>query len=76
MKRTHVVPFIGKVIVHPGALEAWFARVDDRVNKLEFEAQGSNITTHEPVSKKLPSSLVSEASFDRVVVPDSQEGRS
>jgi hypothetical protein len=73
MKRARVVPFIGKVIVRPGAIEAWFVRVDDRVNKLEFEAQRSNITTHEPVNKKLPSSRVGETSFDRVIVPDGQE---
>jgi hypothetical protein len=73
MKRVKVVPFLGKVIVHPGALEAWFARVDDEANKLEFEAQFGNITTHEPVSKKLPSSPADETSFDRVIVPVGQK---
>jgi hypothetical protein len=51
MKRARVLPFLGKTIIHPGAVEAWFARVDDRLNT------GNNGL--DAVSKKKPSSAVS-----------------
>jgi hypothetical protein len=54
MKRARVKPFLGRTIVHPGALEAWFARVDDRAN-------AGNTGTHEPVSNEKPSSTFNQA---------------
>jgi hypothetical protein len=68
MKSARVKPFIGKVIVHPGALEAWFARVDDEANKLEFEAQFGNTGTHEPVSKE-SSSTADEVNLEHLDIP-------
>jgi hypothetical protein len=61
MSRARVVPFLGKTIVHPGALEAWFARVDDEFNDQEFEAQFGDTGTHEPVSNEKPSSTFNQA---------------